>query len=248
MSSTVSFIYGLAGALALAAAYVLGGMLRVERLRHRRRWISFGAGASLAYVFVDLLPELSERQAALLEAIGESGLPFPEFRVYTAALIGFLFFYTMDHATTGVSESGNRLGERAPVMLYPLHIGGFAAYSILLGYLVAHRLDTGLLSLALYCIAIAFHFLVVDHSLRKEYGARYDASGRWTLAAAVLAGWAVGAFYGLSEPVLATLWGLVGGGVVLNSVKDELPGQGDARYGAFIIGAIVYTLLILLAQ
>lgn len=67
-------------ALVLAAVYILGRRLGAVEVRHRRRWLSVGSGASAAYIFVDLLPELGARQRALLEAAG-GNLVFAEQRV-----------------------------------------------------------------------------------------------------------------------------------------------------------------------
>jgi hypothetical protein len=54
-------------AFALSVAYALGEWLEryAERLGHRR-WMSFAAGVSLAYVFVDVLPELSLRNEVVV--------------------------------------------------------------------------------------------------------------------------------------------------------------------------------------
>ena len=62
----------------------------------------------------------------------------------------------------------------------------------------------------------------------------------------ILAGWSVAAAGLSSEMVLPTLMGFIAGGVVLNSVKGELPEEGEARVGPFVAGAFGYALLLLL--
>jgi zinc transporter ZupT len=91
-----------------------------------------------------------------------------------------------------------------------------------------------------------FHFWVVDHSLRTEHGAFYDSFGRWLIASAVLAGWALGIAGVTSDFVLPTLMGFLGGGVVVNSIKKELPEKGEGRALPFVLGALGYALLLLL--
>ena len=54
---------------------------------------------------------------------------------------------------------------------------------------------------------------------------------------------ALGSVVGL---LLPTLMGFIAGGVVLNSVKGELPEEGEARVGPFVAGAVGYALLLLL--
>ena len=53
--------YTLAAAVLLACVCIFGGRLRARS--HHRRWISIAAGVSVATIFVDLLPEISEKQA-----------------------------------------------------------------------------------------------------------------------------------------------------------------------------------------
>jgi hypothetical protein len=85
-----------AAALVLAGVYALGPRLRAGEVGHRRRWVSAAWGASMAYVFVDLLPELAARQEAFVKAAG-GGLLFAEQRIYVVALAGFVVFYWLDH-------------------------------------------------------------------------------------------------------------------------------------------------------
>jgi hypothetical protein len=129
---------------------------------------------------------------------------------------------------------------------YWFHIGGFAVYSGLVSYLMVSEGEQGVLYLTLYFIAMALHFLAIDHSLRREHEALYDHSGRWVLAGSVLAGWVVGSLSTISEDVLATLLGFVGGGVVINSMIMELPKEKEGRFWPFCAGAAGYGLLVLL--
>jgi hypothetical protein len=102
-----------------------------------KRWLSAAAGVSVVYVFLRALPEMSEAQDVFPRVTSNRGLPFPEHRVYTAALIGFLLFYGLENM---VSRSGAReRAEGEPAQLtYRLQLGGFAAYCALVGYLVVH--------------------------------------------------------------------------------------------------------------
>ena len=79
----------LLGALALAAVYALGPWLRPLGAEHPRRQVSVAAGASMAYVFLDVLPELGARHRELLESAAGS-LIFAEQRLYALALAGFV--------------------------------------------------------------------------------------------------------------------------------------------------------------
>jgi hypothetical protein len=181
--------WSLAAALVLGAVHAVSGVFRRSEERGRNRtWISVGAGVSVAYVFVDVLPELAVRHEAFIKASGQ-GLLFAEQRIYLGVLVGFVVFYGLEHMVLVSRTRGRRhAGDGAGDAVYWLEVAGFAAYSWLIGYLLVERAVAGGLALALYTAAMAFHFYVVDHTLREEHGRAYDRGGRWVLAASVLAG------------------------------------------------------------
>jgi hypothetical protein len=227
----------------LACSFILGRYLRGPFADAPRRVLSAGAGVSVAYVFLRALPEMSEAQDVFTRVTRERGLPFPEHRVYTAALLGFLLFYGFENMVARSSAHGRSQGEPAAGFTYKLQLGGFAAYCGLVGYLMVHQQS---LPTLLYLIAMTLHFLAVNHSFEREYGSTYDRSGRWILAAAVLAGGTAGIFTSMSEELLATLLGFNSGGVVINSMIMELPTEKEGRFWYFCLGAVGYSLLLLL--
>jgi hypothetical protein len=240
----------LGAALVLALVYAVGPWLGEHGgagVWTRRRWVSVAAGVSVAYVFVDVLPELGEHQRALREAAGE-GLRFAEQRVYVLALAAFVVLYGLEHMVLASRERRRDTTEAgAGDAVYWLHLGGFAAYSALIGYLLVERAHRGPVALAVYGLAMALHFLIVDHALREEHGRAYDRTGRWVLAASVLMGWAVGTTTALSEVVFARLFAVLAGGVVITSLKAELPGEREGRFWPFCVGAAAYAVLLSLA-
>ena len=92
----------------------------------RRSAVSFGAGMSVAYVFVHVLPELQEARHTLAEAVE---LRFEGMAIYFLAMVGFLCFYGLDHLRTRAGES------------YRIHLAGFAAYVSLVAYLLVRNLE-----------------------------------------------------------------------------------------------------------
>jgi hypothetical protein len=241
--------HSLFAALALAMAYVAGfwvdGHASARGLWSRRRWVSAAAGVSVAYVFVDLLPELADQNAAIVHAAGNESMLFAEQRVYMLALLSFVGLYGLQYLVLASRESrgGDRSGN-GPDALYLLHLAGFALYSGLIGYLLVERAQNTL-ALWLYSVAMALHFFIVDHSLTEEHGDRYQRVGRWVLAGSVVAGWLVGELAPLSEANFARLFAVLAGGVVITSLRSELPDQKRARFWPFCLGAIVFALLLL---
>jgi hypothetical protein len=94
---------------------------------------------------------------------------------------------------------------------------------------------------------MSVHFLIVDHSLSEEHGEKYERTGRWVLAACVLVGWLIGALTSVSDVVFARLFAVLAGGVVITSLRGELPDERKGRFWAFCVGAIVFAVILLFA-
>ena len=208
----------------------------------RRRWISAAAGISVAYVFVDVLPELGSQQRIFAQATGNAGLLFVEERMYAVALVSFVVFYGLDHMVLPERERRRAgvTGEKDTI--YWLHLAGFAAYSGLIGYLLVERAERGWLSLTVYTFVMAVHFLIVGHSLAEDHGPEHRSLSAWLLALSVLAGWLLGSATQLSETMFARMFAVLAGGVVITSLSHELPGDRRGRFLPFCLGAILFAL------
>lgn len=238
----------LLAALLFAMIFIFGW--RLHRARTPRAVLSLGAGATASYVFVRMLPELNEAQAAFVAESAGRTLPAPALRVYAAALLGFIAFYGLENLVAWARERPEREGSgrdwSSPVFL--LHVGGFALYAWLVTYLMVRGISDSPLPIVLYAIAMGLHFIGVDHSLLREHGAAYMRVGRFVLAAAALAGWSVATMTEISRAAIMTSLGLISGGVVMNSMVMELPTEKDGRFWPFVLGAAGYTALLLLIR
>jgi hypothetical protein len=234
----VPFPYTLVAALVLASVYVFGYRLRASS--HHRRWVSIAAGVSVATIFVDLLPEISERQATFLGAPHGDAALFPEQAIYLAAMLGFVLFYGLEYMVPSPSTEGGR-GR----LFYSLRITAFAAYSSLIAYLLVHDNWKGAPSLLLYSLAMAFHVLLVDHSLARDHDEAYQSRGRWILALAVMVGWAAGVLTSIPEQWLARITGFVCGGVIMNALVVELPEGRGGRFWPFMLAAAAYSIVLI---
>jgi len=240
-------IQSLAGPLVLAAIFLGGAVVHAASPRVA---LSVGAGVSTAYVFVYMLPELSEAGAAFVTATADRALPAPRLRVYGAALVGFLVFYGLENMVAGSGERKTHAeaGRESLRSVVFVHIGGFAAYVWLVSYLMVRGITNEPVPIVLFTVAMGLHFLGINHSLRREHGAAYDHIGRFVLAGAVLLGWLVATLTEVATPVIITGLGLVSGGVVMNSLLMELPTDQDRRFWPFALGAIGYAALLVMAH
>ncbi len=238
---------GLAFIVSLGLLHIFAGRLRwIERVPERQ-WLSFGAGVSIAYVFIDVLPLLSAGQATLVATAGTI-LEKLEHHAYLVALIGLVAFYSLELLAKR-SRSVNREEAREDCTspgVFWVHTGSFALYNALLGYLLREAEHHGLLPCALLFFALMLHFTVNDHALRSHHKALYDLFGRWLLALAVIGGYLVGTVYMLNEASIAILWAFVAGGLILNVIKDELPQQRETSLSAFVTGMSGYAALLVI--
>ena len=233
--------------IVFAAIFVFGNKLHIGYRTHPRRALSAAGGTAVAYVFIHLLPELERAGDTFVEITADQSLPFPEYRVYLAALIGFILFYGLEHMVHWSRLSGRheRTGYGIGDPIFILHIVGFALYAGLISYLMVRSIEDGKpVPLLMYGIAMGLHFLSTDYSLHHEHGRLYEVCGKWVLAGAVLAGWVCGALTELHKPVVITMLGLVTGGVVMNSMIVELPGEKDGKFLPFCAGAAAYSALL----
>jgi hypothetical protein len=128
-----------------------------------------------------------------------------------------------------------------------VHVGSFAAYNGVIGYLLAHRETPGLGSVAVFAVAMALHFLVTDYGFQYHYDEAYGGLGRWILAATVVAGAVLGLLTAVGETFLGNLFAFLSGGIVLNTIKEELPAERESRFWAFALGAGTYSALLVVS-
>ena len=244
MNSPVVLLSGLA-ALLLALVHISASRFKFLKRTPRSRWLSLSSGVSVAYVFIHILPDLSAAQVEFQESV--TLLSAIEHPVYVMALFGMMAFYGLERAAKGSRKQSLEEGEGDTTQpgVFWLHMVSFALYNALIGYLLMHREEPGLVSLLVYAIAMSLHFLVNDYSMWDDHKRAYDRIGRWILAAAVICGWVIGTQTEISQAFTATLFAFLAGGVVLNVLKEELPQERESRFWTFAVGAIGYTGMLL---
>lgn len=213
---------------------------------------SFAGGLAVAYVFLHLLPELTEGKQAIGEALGEVVRPSPllDLAIFLVALAGFTAFYGLERLADarggpGGGSAGRRDASNGGV--YALHLGAFVVYNALITYTMALRLRTGVDFALLFTVAMGLHFVLTDRGLEEHYPRRFDLRGRVLLAAALVAGWALAAVFAPSSTVaVALLTALLGGSILLNVFKEEIPSNRHSSFGWFLTGLMLYAALLAL--
>ena len=63
----MTYVDSFLAVLALAVLHILCGRFRIIHTDHHNNWLSFAGGVAVAYVFMGLLPILSDWQAKLVK-------------------------------------------------------------------------------------------------------------------------------------------------------------------------------------
>ncbi|MFC3606774.1 hypothetical protein [Stutzerimonas tarimensis] len=233
----------LLSAMALTAVHLFAARLGASDRILRSRWLSAAGGVAVAYVFVHLLPGLARSQE-VMQRSEVTLLTYVESHAYMLAMIGLLGFYGLERL---IKAHRNRLPEHAETHggVFWLHVVSFALYNGLIGYLLVQDAAGTAETLGWYTVAMGLHFLVNDFGLERAHRDMFRHYGRWVLAAAPLAGWGLGTLTDISDLAVSALAAVIAGGVLLNVLKEELPQEREGHFGAFVLGALGYSALLL---
>lgn len=239
-------ILSLFAALFLASIHVGANRLAFLTAIPRSKWLSFAGGSAVTYIFLHLFPELHEWQERVLES--REGTWFIKHPLYLIALLGLAVFYGLERMVRVKKgeEDGETVETKEKTEAFWLHISSFAVYNAIIGYLLLHRREEeDLITLSMFVLAMAFHFLVNDFGLLTEHQKHYLHQGRWIVGGAVLLGWGISYLVELPDMVISGLFSFIAGGVVLNVLKEELPEERKSNFWAFFAGVVFYAVVLL---
>lgn len=227
----------------LAAVHLAAPHIRRLPLIPERASGSFAGGIAVAYVFLHLLPELAAGNEAVGGLLNDAvrATPLFDLAIFVVALTGFTAFYGLERLA---QHTGTEGGE-PPAGVFGLHLGSFLIYNGLITYTMPLRLRTGVVFGVLFAVAMALHFVLTDRGLKERYRRRFDDTGRYALAGALVAGWLLGwLFAPASTVVVSLLTALLGGSILLNVFKEELPSGRRSSFPWFLTGIVLYAVLI----
>lgn len=224
---------GLIPLIILAVIHLFANKASVLGWVWHGRFLSFAGGISFAYVFVDLLPTLAEGQPLLKQTL-DPYLPLLDRHAYVIALAGLLFYYSLKQSPFS-SVTTN----------FWISIVGYQIFNLFVGASLADPSAPELQPLILFTIAMGMHYFVHDHNLRQEQPILYEKYGKWILAATLVAGYYIGRITKISDAMVAITIAFAAGGIMFNVMHYELPYPKKGSNLFFILGAGIYTYLIL---
>lgn len=203
-------------------------------IKTRSQFLSMAGGVAIAYVFVNLLPKLAKSDLIVQQAFA-GVFPYFERHVYIMALAGFLLFMVVDKSPHFLRGKGSFL----------LSLISYAVFNFFVGYAVVDKNDPEVQPLLLFTIAMGLHYFGNDFTLTEEHGREYQSYGKWILVFSLLLGWAAGIWFSLSATAVALLSAFIGGGVIMNVIRHELPKKNPHNLIYFIVFAGIYTAILL---
>lgn len=227
--------YAFISILIFSGVHLWAEKIRIQWISSSSRFLSIGSGVAIAYVFVDLLPKLSKSDALVKEKLWEL-FPYFEHHVYVMALLGFILFFIVDRSKAIVKDQS---------AYFLLSLSSYALFNFLVGYAVVDKDNPEVQPLILFTIAMALHYFMNDYSLSMAHGDEYRHLGKWILIASLFLGWLAGYWIELSETGVALVSAFIGGGVIMNVTRHELPEENPNSLGAFLMGTFVYTAILL---
>lgn len=233
-------------AIGLAAIHAFFSKLTIPTFIPPHKWLSFAGGVSIGFVFLEIFPELSHAQAEIEHA----QLPiviYLENHVYLLALLGLAVFYGLDSLVLQSRKTNREINrtDNASTAIFWIHISAFAVLNVILGYLLQDLGSHSLYTCILFFTALALHFFIIDHHLYEHHKISYNQRGRWLLVAAVILGMVLGQTAMLDKAGVLVVWSFLAGSIILNVLKRELPDEKESCFMSFIVGAALYTGLLL---
>jgi hypothetical protein len=218
----------------LCAVHVL--FPNIERALHRYKniWVQVTGGMAIGYVFMYMLPKLSD-DTYLIISNEPAEWEFFHYRLYLIAMIGFLTYLLVD--IWSASED--------PRVVYwkQIQSSSFCLYNALMGYMLFNMPRTGILPFILATLVLGAHLMGIDHLLYKWHASYYKLILKWLMAISLISGWLVGLTIKLPETFKASSSAFIAGGVLINVITEKLPERKEGHWGPFLVGVGLFVII-----
>ncbi|NOQ15782.1 MAG: hypothetical protein GQ581_01850 [Methyloprofundus sp.] len=236
----------LLGLLVLAGVHILCGKDSWWHFFEAHGWVSFSAGASVAYVFIHVFPDISILQQQL------SGIPSHHYSgqffnqpLYITALAGICLPYLLDTLEMRYAEHDKQCDRQVHLSIFGIRKLLYTFYNMMLAYMIVNRHTEGVLSMKIIVLVVAMHFIVLNANFKETYHDLFKKYIRWFAVLGLVLGGVLAKAVIIPSFVLAYLFALIGGVITYTALKQELPKTNHRAPFHFLAGIICFTLLIL---
>lgn len=225
----MNFAIVVGGTLFLALLHGIFPWLDRKLAPYKKVWYPFSGGIAIGYVFLYLLPKLSDYTAIIVEA-NPGAWEFWQYRVFLFCLLGFITYYLIDHIYLKLSEYANRR--------FHLHSTGLLIYNVFVGAIFASFPRSGVAALLVGIFCLSVHALGTDHQAREWQPIAFDRVWRWLFALGVIAGWLINYFLHMPKDLIILAWAFLAGAIIVNVMTEELPESGQTSIWPFLGGVL----------
>lgn len=214
---------------------------------HRKFWLSFFSGISVAYVFVHIFPEIGKAQEYFYTS-DFTFLHLLDYHAYLISLAGFLLFYGMEYfARKSYTENlHERNIRKVGDHIFWVHSTINISFNFMISYLIFDDEFPSSFGLILFFIAMLTHLMIMDYDSFEYNKELYQRYGKWVYICANLLGFLTAVIFDVRESVFLIIFAFLGGGMILNVIKEELPEDKKSNYAGFLIGALVYSAVLII--
>jgi hypothetical protein len=221
-------------AFALGAAAPLGRALRHWSHHRLRAAESFTAGASLAYVILDLMVELTSVGGQQVHSTLPIG-PTYEKSLFAIVLVGATWWYIVGALAAKMGPGRAR---------YRAYLVPQVVYGVFAGGALALEAEHGARQLLLFGLPMVLHLTVVESHIHHKFEREHAGFARVVMHIAPGLGALAWALLGLPPAALFMALALIAGSTVVQIIQTELPSPDLVRIGPFLIGVGVYSALV----
>ena len=226
------------GTFLIAALHIIYPTFEQAAEKHRSQWTSLAGGAAIGYVFLYLLPKLSDYTSKIIWS-NQGGWEFLDYSTFFLALVGLIAYLAVYWSTD--NDKANNFGDY-------IHGIAFCVYSFLTGYIIANIPRQEILAIILAVSVLGMHFLGIDHQLRHWNQNRFDRYLRWLMAISIIIGWVLGVSLHLPKSVLIYATSFFAGAIITNVMTEEIPEEGEGNRTFFIIGIFIFIVVTMIIR
>ena len=224
--------------LMIAAVHIIFPLFDQLEPKRRHNIISLACGIAIGYVFLYLLPKLSDYTQIIIQK-NQEGWEFFHYRTFLIALAGLVTYLTVYWSSST---------HKATLSISVIYGLGFSMYNLITGYILANLPRPGPLPYLLVVMVLGLHFLGVDHQLRHWHLDFFDRLLRWILAAALLSGWVAGVAIYLPPAVLMYGISFFAGAIIINVMTEEIPELEEGGYLFFLLGILLFIMAAMIVR
>jgi hypothetical protein len=200
---------------------------------YREQVVSFSSGASITYIFLQLIPEFQEISSNSTDI------------VFVFPLLGFSSIHLLEKyilkSSTGHEKMRKEFGE--------IHSSFLFLYHGAIGYLISSLFAQNTASGLLFFIPIILHVAVSSLSLtelHEDFAQR--KSVKLAIALAPLIGVALHQFGNLIENYFGILFGTVIGMFIYVVIRDSIPEEDNGKPLEYLLGMLIYLIIIVFVK